>query len=303
MDVLITGAAGFVGSSVTQAFVNSGADVGVLVREETDTRRIAHLLDRVERVSCDLFDETGLSKILERYRPTCCVHLAWYAEPGRYLHSPSNAEHLAASVRLISSLARFGTERIVAIGTCNEYLPSKEIMSESDPVQPQTVYSASKHAMALSLRRLSEETGVSTAWLRLFYLYGPNEDPRRLVPSVITELLSGRHALVTSGEQIRDYLHVDDVARGIFAVSQSTVEGSVNICSEEPVTVRQVVETIGNHLDASGRIAWGSLQRPPGDPDFVVGSSATLKRIGWSPHYSLSTGIEATIDWWGTQLR
>src|SRR5207244_7462658 len=106
--------------------------------------------------------------------------LAWYVEPGRYLHSPLNRDYVRASLALAK-----GCRRMIAAGTCFEYAPSDEPLRESSGTAPRTLYARCK----LELFNALESLDVETAWVRFFYQYGPLEDPRRLVPVVINSLL------------------------------------------------------------------------------------------------------------------
>src|SRR5205814_531792 len=118
-------------------------------------------------------------------------------------------------------------------------------LTESTPIRPRTRYAAAKHALHVLLDSQSSKGAFSVAWLRLFYLYGPHEHAARLVPTVIRALLDGHAVPVTSGTQVRDFLHVEDVAEAFWAALRSDVTGALNVGSGRAVTVREVVETIG----------------------------------------------------------
>ncbi|MFZ1058981.1 MAG: NAD-dependent epimerase/dehydratase family protein, partial [Candidatus Rokuibacteriota bacterium] len=243
--MLVTGATGFIGSHVLRILVEEGCDVHGLIRPESDLRRVEALLPRVGVVRADLYDTEAITAHLERLRPDLCVHLAWTTEPGKYLRSLENLKLLEASWKLASRLAEAGCKRLVAAGTCFEYDIDAGYLSEQTPTRPRTLYAAAKVSLALLLEQLQSSTGMEVAWVRLFYQYGPHEDERRLVPSVILSLLQDRPAAVSAGTQVRDFLHVEDVARAISAVARSGLTGPVNVGSGQPVTVREVVATIG----------------------------------------------------------
>ena len=121
---------------------------------------------------------------------------------------------------------RAGCRRLVALGTCFEYAPSDEPLAESSPLGPTTPYARAKVTASSASRSVCDGTATTLAWARLFYLYGPDEDPRRLVPAVTLALLEGRPAPTTPGEQLRDFLHVDDVAGALVAVAESDLAGA-----------------------------------------------------------------------------
>ena len=123
-------------------------------------------------------------ELVARVAPELCFHAAWIATPGAYLTSPENAVHEAAAEQLGRALVDAGCRRLVALGTCFEYAPSETPLSESSPLDPTTPYARAKHAAHERLAQVCDGTATSLAWARLFYLYGPYEDPRRLVPAV-----------------------------------------------------------------------------------------------------------------------
>ena len=112
---------------------------------------------------------------------------------------------------------------------------------------------------------------MSFAWCRLFYLYGECEDERRLVPYIRTQLAAGREALLTSGEQVRDFLDVEEAGRMIADVALGALEGAVNVCSGNGVTVRQLAERIADEYGQRDLLRFGSRPENLFDPPRVVG--------------------------------
>ena len=187
---------------------------------------------------------------------------------------------------------------MVVTGTCFEYDTRAGYLSEQTPVAPRSLYAASKLSLLTALGHLSERTGMALAWPRLFYQYGPCEDERRLVPAVILALLRGERALLTPGEQVRDYLHVEDVASSIFAVGMSELTGPVNVGSGQPVTVRQIARALGNIIGDPSLVALGARDYSPDDPMFVCAVTRRLREgTGWSPRWDLETGLAQTVEW------
>jgi nucleoside-diphosphate-sugar epimerase len=188
-------------------------------------------------------------------------------------------------------------------GTCAEYDWNYELYSEqTTPLKPATLYGVCKHALQGIVDAFCRQTGVSYAWGRIFFLYGPNEHPDRLVSSVIRSLLQGEPAHCSHGNQLRDFLHVEDVAHAFVMLLDSDMEGAVNIGQGNPTSIREVVEIIGDQLHGRQLIQLGSLPAPPLDPPSLIADTHRLKSIGWYPKYTLKTGLEQTIAWWKTNL-
>lgn len=303
MKAFLTGATGFVGSHVARALRRRGHEVHALLRPDSDLARIRDIADSIGPVTGDLASP-DLSERLLALQPDVCLHLAWYTVPGKYLDAPENLLHVELGLRLVRLLARAGCRRFVGVGSCSEYAFGNTPRAEDSPTQPRRLYSAAKLALAQILPYVTASTGMSTAWARLFYLYGPFENEKRLVPQVILSLLAGEPAQLTSGEQVRDYLHVEDVAGALVAIAESRLDGIVNVGSGEPTRVRDVVEAIGAILGGGERLRFGALPAKAGDPLYVCADNRRLRReLGFRPKFDLVEGLRHTVEWWHGRAR
>jgi nucleoside-diphosphate-sugar epimerase len=298
MKVLLTGAAGFVGSRVARVLLRDGCEVHACVRSDP-AGRLDEVVPDLQLQNLDLRATDELDAWVSRVRPDLAVHCAWYATPGTYLTSPENLVHVEIGLSLARALAANGCRRLIGIGTCFEYAPSLEALSEDSPVLPATVYAQSKLELARALEVISTEGALDVAWARLFYLYGPFEDPRRLVPSVTRALLDLKPARTTTGDQTRDFLHVDDVAEALWAVARSDVAGPVNIGSGRPTAVRTLVLELARIIGRPELIELGAVPRPPDDPPAVWADNRRLvEECGWSPRFTLEEGLHDAVAWW-----
>jgi len=303
MKVLITGASGFVGSHVARLLVAEGCEVHVLVRESSNRWRIQDILPSMYLWQSDLVAFENVNTYLQEIKPELCIHLAWYAVPGKYLNSQENLDSIQASINLLSQLAELGCKRFVGIGTCFEYDLSLGYLSESSLTKPITLYAATKVALSTILQQFAQITEMEVAWIRLFYQYGPMEDERRLIPGIISSLLRDEVVKTTKGEQIRDFLHIEDVASAIWAVAKSNVSGVVNVGSGQPVTVGQIALELGNLLGKPDLIHLGALPYRPNDPMFICANNELLRRkTDWTQKYNLTTGLKNTIEWYKDHL-
>ncbi len=299
MRVLLTGATGFIGSHVARVLVRAGHETYAVIRPTSHRWRIQDIVERLIVVPGDLSSLDAIDERLAEIRPELCLHLAWYVEPGKYLNSVENVTSLRASLDLAARLARLGCRRFVATGTCFEYDTSVGTLSETSPTRPDTLYAATKLALELVVEPLVRPAGMSVAWPRLFYQYGPFEDERRLVPSVILALLRGEKARLSPGEQIRDFLHVEDVAEAIVAVALSELSGPVNIGSGQPVTVAALARRLGTILGREDLVELGAWPSAPADPMVIRADIRRLKgSIAWAPLYGLDDGLRQTVEWW-----
>jgi nucleoside-diphosphate-sugar epimerase len=292
MKVLITGAAGFIGRPCLAALRQQGDDVCAV------SSRV-HAPDEVEWRQVDLFDEAGVRDLIASVRPTHLLHMAWITTPGRYWTSPANLDWVRASLQLLRQFQACGGERVVMAGTCAEYEWGHARCVEGvTPLKPATLYGTCKHGLQLVCEAFSRETGLSSAWGRIFFTYGPYEHPARLVPGVVEALLARQTADCSAGTQVRDFLFVDDVARAFVALLKSPVTGPVNIASGVPVTIRTVVSELAALLDGTDLVRFGSREIAPGDPEVLVGGVDRLtNEVGWQPGFTLAEGLDATIRW------
>lgn len=304
MRVFVTGASGFIGSHVTRALVAAGHEVAALRQSGDSAWRLRDVAGRVVFVAGDLGDVPGFRTALEVWRPEACVHLAWYAEPGKYLDSPINLDCLAGSLALLRTLADLGCRRVIGVGSCAEYRRAAVMVDEDAPVGPDTVYAACKLAFKVAAEPFAALRGLRFAWARVFYLYGPDEDPRRLIPSAIQAMVGGESFPTGSGDQRRDYLHVHDVAAGLVRLVDAEATGAFNVASGATVTVREILETVADLAGPSCRRLLQFGVRPPGawDPPFVGGDNRRLRATGWAPHYDLRDGLRQTLEWWRERL-
>ena len=296
----MTGAGGWLGSHLVRWLVKQPGPkptVSAMVRPGSDPWRLDDIKESITLVECDLGDRSQLDQRLASIRPDVCFHFAWYAVPGLYLHSIDNLAAMQASVFLAQRLASLECRRFVGIGTCFEYAMGPKPLSETDPTEPRSIYAASKLAFRLLLEQIAQAGKMRWLWARVFYQFGPYEDARRLVPTVILALLAGKEAFLTSGQQQRDFLHVEDVASAIGTAAKSELDGAVNIGSGEPVRVADLAMKIGAMIGRPALVRLGARPNHPNDPAFVCADPSRLMRTGWRPTYNLDTGLANTIEW------
>jgi len=293
--LLITGATGFIGRHSLTSAINKGYDVYSITIDDSMPS-----IEGVKWLHLDLFDYQATKQKISEIRPSHLLHFAWYAEPGKYWTSVENIKWVQASLELLMVFQQSGGKRAVFAGSCAEYDWNYGFCSESvTPLVPNTLYGVCKNSLQHIVTRFSAETGISSAWGRIFHLYGPFEHPQRLVPSIINSLLGGQEALCSHGEQIRDFMHVQDVAEAFVALLDSDVQGPVNIATGNPVRIKNVVSMIAAKMKAEHLVRFGAIPTSPDDPPLLVADVRRIKNeVKWSPNLGLDQGIDHTIEWW-----
>lgn len=299
MKVLLTGATGFIGSHVARLLVASGAAVTAVIKPSTQRSRITDLEGAIKVIPCDVGDREFLEPRLREDVPDVCIHLAWHGWSGPSLTADDNLASMAASLKLLRTLVDVGCPRFVGVGTCFEYDPASVAMSELSPVMPKDLYGACKHELSVVAQALKPITSMSVAWARVFLVYGPSDDERRLVPSLVRSLIRGEPAKMTLGEQVRDVVHVEDAASAIWAIARSTHVGPVNVASGVPVRVVDIAQEIAGIVGRPELLQVGALPYRALEPPVLVADTTLLREaIGWSPRFDLRTGLTQTVAWW-----
>jgi dTDP-6-deoxy-L-talose 4-dehydrogenase (NAD+) len=265
--VLLTGATGFVGRQVLRALLQSGASVTAVVRTARAwPEGASHIVE-----TPDMFAERAAFWAAACTNIDTVAHVAWYAEPGQYLHSPRNLHCLSGTLALAQGAIDARVKRFVGVGTCFEYSLGGDILRPDSPLGPTTPYGAAKAAAWLALSAAFPASGLEFAWCRLFYLYGEGEDSRRLVPYLHARFAAQEPAELTSGAQVRDFLDVAAAGRQIARVVLGEGSGPVNICSGEPVTVGSMARAIAAQYGRPDLVRLGAKPDRADDPPFVLG--------------------------------
>ncbi len=269
--ILLTGASGFVGRQVLKDLSDKGIKIRLVVREGKQHEFANQVCVESIVITQDLFVESATWWANVCQGVDTVIHIAWFAEPGKYLQSEKNIDCLIGTLQMAKGSLMAGVRRFIGIGTCFEYDLTNGLLSIQTELKPLTPYAATKAAAFTALSKYLTQHGIEFAWCRLFYLFGEGEDKRCLVGYLRSKLESGELALLTNGNQVRDYLDVRDAGKMIVEKSLSNLQGPINICSGVPVTVRQIAEKIAKEYGRQDLLRFGARPENMIDPPFVVG--------------------------------
>jgi nucleoside-diphosphate-sugar epimerase len=302
--VLVSGAGGFIGRWSVPPLCAAGYEVHAVLSRASN-RVVVPQLTGVHLHVADLLDDSATEDLFAAVKPTHLLHFAWIAAPGVYWTSEENHRWLAAGRRMMHAFRTNGGVRAVMAGSCAEYDWSRvevchELSSPLASAAPATpLYAACKIALQRSLEEFALGSGLSAAWGRIFFQFGPGEHPDRLVPSVIGNLLRNREAPCSHGRQIRSFLHVADVGAAFAAVLDSELEGPVNIGSGERISIADLIGRVAQQMGRAHLVRLGARAAPEGEPAVLVPDVERLSReVGWRPRYTLTEGLADTISWW-----
>ncbi|MDA8407357.1 MAG: NAD(P)-dependent oxidoreductase [Deltaproteobacteria bacterium] len=293
--LLITGATGFIGRHALATAIFKGYDVYAVTSREP-----LPATNNVKWIQLDLFNYDQVKQKISEIKPSHLLHFGWYAEPGKYWAAVENVKWVQASLELLMAFQRSGGKRAVFAGSCAEYDWDYGFCRESlTPCKPATLYGVCKNSLQQIFNKFCAQTELSGAWGRIFYLYGPYEHPSRLVPSVICSLMQGKEALCSHGNQIRDFMYVQDVAEAFVDLLESNIQGPINVATGNPIRIRDLVLMIANKLKAIDRVRFGAITAAGDEPPLLV---ADVRRLGQgiarASSFTLDQGIDLTIDWW-----
>jgi nucleoside-diphosphate-sugar epimerase len=302
--VLLTGAGGFIGNASIEPLLAAGYEVhAVLSPKSTGALALAARLPSVIQRRADLLDRTAIEALVDAVRPSHLLHFAWVATPGLYWQSEDNTRWLAASKALLRAFHSRGGSRAVVAGSCAEYDWSEGgICHETGSrlaAGATNRYAASKIELKCWLDEFAGTHGLSSAWGRLFFQYGPGEPRQRLVASVIVALLEGHEALCTHGRQIRSFLHVADVGAAFAALLDSDVRGAVNVGSGERISIAELLERLARQMGRPDLLKLGARAAPPGEPAVLLPDIGRLRdEVRFRPKWTLDAGLADAVRWW-----
>lgn len=289
MRVLLTGASGFIGRYVLRALQQHGIEVVAVGRT-----RPQHSVLFIET---DLLSACDFTALLQQAQATHLLHLAWYAEHGKYWTSPLNLRWLEATTRLLEAFCAAGGQQVVIAGTCAEYDWTHGYCREdSTPLNPATFYGTAKDATRRLVMAVCAQHQVPCAWGRIFLPFGQGESTSRLIPSLIEVFRGERAPFGVNAHAYRDFLHASDVAKGFVRLLTEGASGAYNVCSGEPRRLAEVVTTLASLLDADPAQVLALTMERPGEPPLLVGESLKLRALGWQPALTLAQGLERSLE-------
>jgi nucleoside-diphosphate-sugar epimerase len=302
MRCLVTGASGFLGSHLVRKLLGEGHEVLAVVRRSSDLWRISDLAHELRLAYAPLNNLQLIAEDIQAYRPETVFHLAWTGgNSRRYLNDASQVfDNVPGSLELMRLAHQAGCSQYVFLGSVVEYGPCHIPVRETDIPEPGNLYGLAK----LTTLRLSEalcaQFGMRFCGVRLFWAYGPMDEPLRMIPSVINNLLAGKRPSLTPGEQLWDFLYVEDAVRALVALAQSdSVSGVFNLGSGAPLTIRNMVTQIRDAIDPALDLGFGDVPYPPGQVMHLEADISRLKAAtGWTPEISLPEGIRRTLAWY-----
>jgi nucleoside-diphosphate-sugar epimerase len=297
---LVTGAAGFVGANLARRLLADGWEVDLAVGPESDSWRLEAVAadNRLHRV--DLTDAAAVENVLAATQPSHVFHLAahgaysWQTDAQRIL-----ATNILGTLNVLESSLLHGCEAFVNTGSSSEYGFKDHAPPEDELPEPNSVYAVAKVAATMFAGHHGRVSEARISTLRLYSVYGPYEEPRRLVPNLVSRALEGRLPPLADPAIVRDFVHVDDVVAAYLVAAAAATGGAVyNVGSGAQTSLAELVEVAREVFSLAEEPSWGSMAPRSWDTTTWVAATGKIRsELGWEPRVSLADGLRAFGDW------
>jgi len=308
--VLVTGADGFIGSHLVEALVEAGYKVRAFVYYNSFNRWgwldsfPQELLDKIEIFSGDIRDPNGVRIAMEGI--DIVFHLAaLIAIPFSY-HSPDSYvdTNIKGTLNILQAARLLGTKRVLVTSTSEVYGTAQFVpITELHPYQGQSPYSATKIAADRMAESFYKSFDLPVTIVRPFNTYGPRQSARAVIPTIITQLLSGFEEIKLGDlTPTRDFVYAKDTAQGYIEIAKSdkTIGEEINIATQSEISIGELAQEMVNQINPNAKIVCDQQRLRPekSEVNRLFGSNEKIKRLtDWKQQYSLADGIKETIEW------
>jgi nucleoside-diphosphate-sugar epimerase len=300
--VIITGATGFVGANLARRLLQEGHEVNLLLRAGYNPWRIESILSDVHRHEVDMGNPEALGRVIGKIHPEWVFHLAAH---GAYSSQTDLAgmiqTNVIGTINLVNACLKAGFEAFVNTGSSSEYGFKDHAPTEKEWLEPNSLYAVTKASATLFCRYTAQSQNVHLPTLRLYSVYGPYEEPSRLMPTIIMKGLQGKLPPLVSPEIARDYVYVDDVNDAYLSAATRPGQepGAVyNVGTGVQTSLREVVEVARRVMNITAEPEWGSMPGRHWDTNAWVSNNLKIQsELAWQPRYSFESGFRQMVNW------
>lgn len=299
--ILITGATGFVGAHLARRLLREGHDVHALVRPGYTGWRIASIRADLRLHELDMGDTDALNARVADIRPEWVFHLAVH---GAYSSQTALRQmvqtNIVGTFNLVEACLNTGFEAFINTGSSSEYGFKDHAPDEGEWVDPNSDYAVTKAAATQFCRHRAIKQNAHIVTLRLYSVYGPYEDPARLMPTLIRHGFRGELPPLVNPDIARDYVYTDDVDDAyLLAATTDVGRGAVyNVGTGVQTTLREAVAVARQALNIPAEPQWGTMPDRQWDTSVWVANPARIQReLGWRPRVPFADGFRRMADW------
>jgi nucleoside-diphosphate-sugar epimerase len=297
---LVTGANGFVGANLVRRLVADGHEVVAMTSPRADLWRLAgHRFDGIE---VDIRDRSAVRRLVREASPHWVFHLAAHgAYSWQRNHADIMAVNVLGSVHVVDAAIEAGVTSIVLAGSSSEYGFKNRAPREDEALQPSSAYAVAKAGATLYGQSVARETDRHICTLRLYSAYGPWEDPRRLVPTLVAHCREGRLPPLVHPDTARDFVHVDDVCTAFVRAAARTElpRGAVlNVGSGHETKIKDIVALARAIFSVEAEPQWETMSARSWDTSaWVADPSQARAELAWQTTTDLEHGLRTFGNW------
>jgi nucleoside-diphosphate-sugar epimerase len=297
--VLVTGAGGFVGANLARRLVGDGHEVTVAVTPGTLSWRLEAIQSDVRVIPLDVRVRDVVEPAIRDAAPEWVFHLAAF---GAYSWQDDVRQifdtNAAGTVNVADACTAAGVESLVHAGSSSEYGFKDHAPREDELPEPNSAYAVAKLAGTLYCEHVARSTGLRAITLRLYSAYGPFEEPRRLIPTLVAHAMRGELPPLVESATARDFVYVDDVCAAFVAAAERGDAGVYNVGSGTATTLGDLVAVAREVLGVAAEPDWGSFPARSWDTaSWVAHTEKTEKTLGWTAETSLQDGLVRMREW------
>ena len=287
--ILLTGATGLIGKELAKPLFDLGFEIYAITIDEKNPN------NGIRWIKGNLFDSEFIKSVMEEVKPQYLLNMAW-TTTGDYLTSEINYKFMDAGLELLKYFKDSGGKRVVFAGTCFEYKFKDEPLKETDELEPdKTVYTHCKNRLREKAEEFCKSNNISFGYGRIFYVFGRNEDKTRLTGMIFDKLSRDEDVVIKSGKLKKDYMYAKDIAGAFAKFVESDVEGVVNICTGNAITIKDYALNIAKVLKKENLVIF--KDEPSGQPPIIVGDNSRLiNEVEYSLAYSLEDAVRDILD-------
>ena len=292
MIIALTGGSGFIGASVIKQMLLNNDKPVVLIRKDSNLKRLKDLKG-IEFISYESLADEKLIEQLQVHKAATFIHLAWKGVGGADRNKAFQiTENIPFTIQSVELAKKIGCTHWIGIGSQAEYGNPNCKIDEEFPTIPTTLYGKAKLAACWASSGLCDALNIQSSWIRVFSTYGIGDEPNWFIPYIIGELLQGESPSLTNCEQLWDYLYVDDAADAILNAAHKKATGIYNIGTGKALPLKYIVDRIRNEIDPAIKINYGAV---PYRPDQVMHLEADVSKIFSATDWKYTINIEEGI--------
>lgn len=295
MNILITGANGFLGSNLLKTFINLNHNIFAISQTDKNIKQFKNRITFESNTKLNYFD---LKDKIIQFSPELVIHCAWsggnsYSDVNdlnQYYHN------IPIGLSLLEIIKHLKNCRFLGIGSFSEYGIIKTKAVETQPDNPNTHYGLSKSSFKGISKIFCEQNNINWSWIRPCYVYGSGDVSTRLIPTVITKLKNKESIRLSSCDVTIDYLHIDDFCSGVVNIVDNRLDGVYNLCSGNEYNLKNILQHMET-VSGSRLITFDPLLDRIYASKYICGSNDKLQSVcSWKPKKQIYNELERLFD-------